>query len=138
MELTRSATPKYISDRFESLLSKAYAPMSGFRVGCFLEDAGGNFFEGCNIENPAMVLCLCAERVAIAQWKVAGGSPIRKIYVIHESKEPLFPCGLCRQVISEFALDSSFLAWYPNEKAFFEIPFKSLFPFPFLEKSFEK
>jgi cytidine deaminase len=82
---------------------RAYAPYSRFRVGAALLFEDGTVFKGCNVENASYGLSLCAERNAIGQAKALGAGRILAVAVVADSKIPCPPCGMCRQVISEFA-----------------------------------
>ncbi len=80
----------------------AYAPYSNAHIGSALETSNGDIFSGNNIENSSYGGTVCAERVAI--WKAMsekGATKIKRIYVY--SKDGWPPCGMCRQVMSEFA-----------------------------------
>ena len=88
--------------------TQAYCPYSHFRVGAAVL-AGGQVFEGCNIENASYSLTICAERTAIFKAVSAG---IRTIDVIAlacpdataaDQPTSRMPCGACRQVLAEFA-----------------------------------
>jgi cytidine deaminase len=79
----------------------AYSPYSTALVGCALETSDGSIYTGCNIENASYGGTICAERVAIVKAVSDKKMLLRKIYVYTEKGWP--PCGLCRQVISEFA-----------------------------------
>lgn len=81
---------------------QAWAPYSNFFVGAAVL-AGGSVFVGCNVENSAYPLCVCAERNAIAAAVVAGNKRIEAIAVVGGSDKPSAPCGGCRQVMAEFA-----------------------------------
>lgn len=97
-----------ISQLIDSALearSRAYAPYSSFSVGAALETVGGNVFLGCNIENLSFGLTICAERSAVSAAVSAGFRGFRKIAIVSDSKEPISPCGACRQVLAEFAPD---------------------------------
>jgi cytidine deaminase len=84
---------------------RAYAPYSGYRVGAALATKNGKIFVGCNVENASYGACICAERGAIAQMVAAGeGEPVA-CAVVTEGPRPGSPCGICRQVLSEFARD---------------------------------
>jgi len=87
----------------------AYAPYSGFQVGCVLVTDSGETYEGANIENASYGLALCAERAAIARMILDGGEHPRAIYVASQSSPPASPCGMCRQVLLEFADDPTAL-----------------------------
>lgn len=84
---------------------RAYAPYSGFRVGCALETTSGTLFTGCNVENASYGLTICAERNAIFQAVAIEGAlmKVTRLAVVCEGHS-FSPCGACRQVIAEFAL----------------------------------
>lgn len=86
---------------------KAYAPYSRFRVGAALL-MNGEVFAGANVENASYGGTLCAERTAIATAVAKGGRRLEVIAVSTDAVpgspiETRSPCGLCRQVMSEFA-----------------------------------
>lgn len=84
----------------------AYAPYSKFQIGASVLSKDGQIFSGGNMENSSYGGTVCAERVAI--WKAVSESaklPLQAVYVISSSDEAWPPCGLCRQVMSEFCDD---------------------------------
>ena len=83
--------------------SQAYAPYSKFQVGAALESATGKIFTGCNVENISYGLTICAERNAVFAAVAKGARQFRRIVIVADSKEPVTPCGACRQVLSEFS-----------------------------------
>ncbi len=87
---------------------KAYAPYSCFRVGAALLSADGRVFTGCNIENVAFTPTVCAERVAIFKAVSEGVKDFVAIAVAGGKDEvtATAPCGVCRQVLSEFCGES--------------------------------
>lgn len=88
------------------VMGNAYAPYSGFCVGAALLGKSGKIYRGCNIENAAFSPTMCAERAAFAQAISAGEREFSAIAVVGGKqgniKEFTRPCGVCRQVISEF------------------------------------
>ena len=85
---------------------QAYAPYSGgFKVGAAVLTEEGEIFSGCNIENASFGATMCAERVAIFEAVSKGHRKIQAVAVVAESPNPVPPCGMCLQVISEFGQD---------------------------------
>ena len=82
---------------------KAYAPYSRFPVGAAVRTASGTVHAGCNVENAAYPVGVCAETSAISAMVLAGDSRIAEIVVVGGGPQALTPCGACRQRISEFA-----------------------------------
>jgi cytidine deaminase len=84
-------------------LDNAYAPYSSFRVGAALRTRGGEVVIGCNMENSAYGLAVCAETLAVASAVSQGLTDFEEIAIATEDSEPTPPCGACRQVLNEFA-----------------------------------
>lgn len=85
----------------------AHAPYSNFKVGAALLTADGRVYTGCNIENSAYGLSMCAERVAIFKAVSEGAEAILKVAVVTDHDRLTPPCGCCRQMIWEFAADET-------------------------------
>jgi cytidine deaminase len=92
----------------------AYAPYSHFHVGACIKTSLGNLYSGCNIENAAYGLTLCAEGSAIAAMVTAGEKKITEMYVISSGDEICPPCGACRQRILEFSTPNTLIHMYSN------------------------
>jgi cytidine deaminase len=87
----------------EAVRKRAHAPYSNFKVGAALVAEDGQIYAGCNVENAAYPIGNCAEASAIAAMIAGGARRILKIYTTGPGKEPVTPCGGCRQRIREFA-----------------------------------
>ncbi len=87
----------------------AYAPYSHFRVGAALLLNDGTTVTGCNVENASYGLTNCAERTAVFTAISEKGPQIRirAIAVDNLNGAASAPCGACRQVLSEFALEDA-------------------------------
>lgn len=84
----------------------SYSPYSNFRVGAALLTSDGKIYTGCNIESASYGATNCAERTAIFKAISEGEREFVKIAISSdnsEKNEPTWPCGICRQVIVEFA-----------------------------------
>ncbi len=86
-------------------LDNAYAPYSNFRVGAALRTRTGEVITGCNMENSAYGLAICAETLAVASAVSQGLTEFDEIAIATDDSEPTPPCGACRQVLNEFAPD---------------------------------
>ena len=88
---------------------RAYAPYSRFLVGAAVRTPDGRVFSGANVENASYGLTICAERNAIVQAVLAGAREIEAVAVSSGTSPPATPCGMCRQVMAEFAEDCEIL-----------------------------
>lgn len=79
----------------------SYSPYSHYKVGAALLTTSGKIFTGCNIENAAYTPSNCAERTAIFKAVSEGERSFSAIAVA--TSNGVAPCGVCRQVIREFA-----------------------------------
>ena len=94
------------SDLFESAKKarlSAYSPYSGHKVGSSVRTESGQVFSGCNVENSSYGATVCAERVAILKAVSEGHQKFSELCVVTDARPPWAPCGMCRQVIAEFA-----------------------------------
>lgn len=97
---------------YEALLKKAYeatelsyAPYSNFKVGAALLTKEGKVFTGCNIECASFGGTNCAERTAVFKAISEGYHEFTAIAVVSAGEAYTYPCGICRQVLNEFAPD---------------------------------
>lgn len=87
---------------------KSYSPYSHFQVGASVLTNELRIYTGCNIENAAYSPGICAERTAIYKAVSEGCRKIKAIAVVGDKEgtsvlQYAFPCGVCRQVMREFA-----------------------------------
>jgi cytidine deaminase len=87
--------------------TKAYAPYSQFAVGAAIRTPAGNMHSGGNVENASYPLGSCAEASAISAMIALGEREIADIAVVSLQNNPCYPCGGCRQRISEFATSAT-------------------------------
>ena len=80
---------------------RAYAPYSNYTVGAALLTAEGQTITGCNVENAVYPATICAERVAVTKAVSEGQREFVAIAIA--TRNGGMPCGICRQVIHEFA-----------------------------------
>ncbi|WP_022846720.1 MULTISPECIES: cytidine deaminase [unclassified Desulfurobacterium] len=82
-------------------IKNCYAPYSNFRVVAAIETKEGKVYTGVNVENASYGLTMCAERVALFKAVSEGVRDFLKILIYSPDGMP-YPCGACRQVLSEF------------------------------------
>ncbi len=113
-------------------LENAYAPYSSFRVGACVICHDGTCYLGANIENASYGLTSCAERNALFSAYSDGqrSKDIAALAIVSEAERLSFPCGACRQVISEL-MESDTPIYLANhyEEAVYTL--KELMPYAF-------
>lgn len=87
----------------DKAMENAYAPYSKFKVGAALLCSDGTVFTGCNIENASFGATNCAERTAIFKAVSEGKLDFDAIAIVSSGGGETYPCGICRQVMGEFA-----------------------------------
>ena len=87
----------------------SYSPYSHFAVGAAVRTDAGKIYGGCNVENASSGLCCCGERNAIFAAVCAGERNLEALCVVADTKGPVSPCGACRQVMSEFKINTILL-----------------------------
>ncbi|MGH7570461.1 MAG: cytidine deaminase [Gemmatimonadota bacterium] len=118
-----------LEDRALAARDRAYAPYSGYRVGAVLEAEDGRLFDGCNVENASYSITCCAERVALFAAVSAGARRFRRMVISASGRTP-YPCGACRQAMSEFAPDLPIVI-LAEDGARHEFTLGELLPLPF-------
>ena len=113
-----------------AMRDRAVAPYSNYHVGAALLGRNGKVYGGCNIESAAYPVTLCAERCAIACAVADGCTEFEKLAVIASGDELCTPCGMCRQLIFEFAPEITVLCCR-GDQSFEAIPIRTLLPYGF-------
>ena len=114
--------------------SRSYIPYSHYAVGAALLAKDGRIFTGCNIENAAYPVTICAERTAIFKAVSEGARDFEAIAVATEDGQG-YPCGSCRQVMAEFALDMDVMLADAAGKITVETSVSDLLPGAFTPKN---
>lgn len=94
----------------EAALENSYSPYSGIRIGAAVKCQSGKVYTGTNVENASYGATICAERSAITSAISAGESKITAIAITGNIDDYAWPCGICRQVIKEFASKDTIIA----------------------------
>ena len=115
--------------------TRSYAPYSSFAVGAALLCADGSIYTGANIENASFTPTVCAERVAFFSAVHDGHRDFRAIVIVggkqgHNADKQCPPCGVCRQVMSEFCKED-FQIILGNEEEMLILSLDELMPHRF-------
>lgn len=113
---------------------KAYAPYSKFKVGASIMSEDGSVFSGCNVENASYGATNCAERTAIFKAVSEGKRKINAIAIVGSEKEYTYPCGVCRQVMSEFCNEDMEIILAKNINDYVIVKFEDIFKGTFSKK----
>jgi cytidine deaminase len=82
-------------------MGHAYAPYSNFSVGAAATVDDGRVVVGCNVENAAYGVALCAECGVVSQLHITGGGRLTHFVCVNKAGEVIMPCGRCRQLLYE-------------------------------------
>ena len=83
------------------VMGRAYAPYSRFKVGVAGLVDDGRVVVGCNVENAAYGVALCAECGMVSALHATGGGRLVAVACVDANGDPLMPCGRCRQLLWE-------------------------------------
>ena len=114
---------------------RAYVPYSKFKVGAAVLFESGNIYGGCNIENASFGATNCAERTAIFKGISEGETKIKAIAEVGSFEEITYPCGICRQVLSEFGDGDMVVILGKSEEDYIVTDLKSLMPGTFKKEN---
>ena len=117
----------------------AYVPYSRHYVGAALEAKSGKVYLGCNIENAAYSPTNCAERTAFFKAISEGEREFLKIAVVGGKDKDFVsyfaPCGVCRQVMSEFCDDDFIILFGKNGDEYKKTTLSQILPDRFSPKN---
>ena len=138
MELSETKAKELIAKSFD-MLKMSYAPYSHFHVGAALLCENDIVFTGCNVENAAYGPSNCAERTAIFKAVSEGYRNFKAIAIVGglngKVSDYCFPCGVCRQVMSEFCKEDFKIIVAKSLEDYKVYSFSEILPFSFsLEK----
>ena len=125
---------KMVDEALEARLN-AYVPYSKFKVGAAVLTKDGKIHRGCNVENASYGLCNCAERTALFKVYSEGytKNDIIMMSVAGDTKNPISPCGACRQVMNELLNKNTTIVLTNAKKDVYETTVKDLLPYSFDE-----
>ena len=116
-------------------MNMAYAPYSRFHVGAAILTETGKIYTGCNVENASFGATICAERTAAGKAVSEGHNRFEKIAVTGSSKEFTYPCGICRQFLSEFMCEDAEFIFEDINEGIRIIKSSELLPYSFTKES---
>ena len=82
-------------------MAHAYAPYSHYKVGVAGRVDDGRIVTGCNVENAAYGVALCAECGLVSQLHITGGGRLTHFTCVNGRGDVIMPCGRCRQLLYE-------------------------------------
>ena len=124
-------TDRELADIAYSMLERSYVPYSKFPVGSALLCADGTVFTGCNVENAAYGSTICAERTALVKAVSEGHrDDFVRLAIAGSSADYCWPCGVCRQMLYEFAPELELLVG-KADRSFTKLKLYELLPHGF-------
>lgn len=117
---------------------RAYCPYSKFKVGAAVLFEDGIVYTGCNVENASFGATNCAERTAIFNAVEKGNRSLKAIALVGDVNKYTYPCGICRQVIAEFAESPQIKIYIvKNQNDYLELTLEEILPGAFTVKDLE-
>lgn len=113
----------------------SYAPYSKYKVGAALLTKSGKVYLGCNVENASYTPTICAERNAFFKAISEGEREFEMIAIVggkegEELSPNCTPCGVCRQVMTEFC-SKDFLVILGTPEKYKAYRLEELMPYSF-------
>ncbi len=125
---------------YEDLIKKAlearktsHSPYSKFRVGVALLTKDNKVYTGANVECSSYSLTICAERVAAVKAITDKHKIFKAVAIASSGKDLIFPCGACRQFLSEFS-DNMDVILIKSKNNYQIYKLQNLFPHKFIFK----
>lgn len=122
----------------KAVLPHAHAPYSHFFVAACIRTEDGTLFAGCNVENAAFPLTLCAEANAIGSMFSAGQKKITEALILVSDENICPPCGACRQRLFECANANTRIHLCTLDGKYESHLLETLLPFAFGPNNLEK
>ena len=123
-------TDRRLLETAADAMENSYSPYSRDKKGAAIECTDGSVFTGCLIENVSLGSTICAEAAAISAAVTAGHKSFKRIATISSGSTYSFPCGDCRQLLSEFSPDVEVLCARASDGRYVSYSLTALFPMP--------
>lgn len=119
----------------KAVLPNAYAPYSHFQVAACVRADNGALFSGCNVENAAFPMGICAEAGAISALYTHGQKKVTEALVLVDDTKICSPCGACRQRFLESAPLETIIHLCTLDGKYQQTTLAELLPFAFGPKN---
>jgi len=123
-------TDRRLLETAADAMANSYSPYSRDKKGAAIECEDGSVYTGCLVENIALGSSICAEASAIASAVTAGQRNFKRIATISEGNTYSYPCGTCRQLLSEFSPNIEVLCARASDGRYVSYSLSSLLPMP--------
>ena len=130
---------KELINRALKARENAYVPYSNFKVGAAILTEDDIIIDGCNIENASYGASNCAERTAIFKAVSEGARKIKAIAIVGDKENFTYPCGICRQVMLEFAENKEIpVIIIKNENEYISHTLEDIIPLSFTKDDLDR